>query len=63
MGGKFGESHKFCINHWQWRIQDFPEGVPTPEGRQPIYLTNFSPQLHENEEILVQRWGHIPGAP
>ena len=29
----------------QWRIQDFP-GAPT------YYFTNFSPKLHENEEIL-----------
>ena len=42
-----------------WRIQHFPEGgAPTPEGAPSYYLTIFfSKKLHENEEILVQRWG------
>ena len=26
----------------QWRIQDFSEGAPTPEGASIYYLTNFS---------------------
>ena len=33
-------------------------GVRQPQrGAPAYYLTNFSQKLHENEEILVQRWG------
>ena len=36
----------------QWRIHEFPEGVPTPEGRTlTYYLTNFPQKLHENEGV------------
>ena len=48
----------------QWRIQEFPEGVPA------YYLTISPPpkkkNLHENEEILGQRGGDaffvLPGS-
>ena len=46
------------FGHSQWRIQDFPEGVRQPRrGAPTYYLTNFFRKLHENEEMLVQRWG------
>ena len=37
---------------FQWGIQDFLEGAPTPRtGRVPIYyLVKFYRKLHENEE-------------
>ena len=42
----------------QWRIQDFPEGAPTPElVRQPIILKNFCQKLHENERIRPRGGG------
>ena len=38
----------------------FPRGgCANPRGgASTYYLINFSRKLHENEEILVQRWGH-----
>ena len=37
---------------YQWRIQDFPEGVGQPRRWSPIYyLANFCQKLNENEEI------------
>ena len=51
----------------QWRIQDLQEGVrqlPGGGGVSPIYyLTNFSQNLHENEEILAERGARVPGTP
>ena len=51
---------------YQYAVVD--PGFPRREfqsrrGPQPTYLTNFSRKLHENEEILVQRGGHVPYAP
>ena len=43
----------------------FPRGGgANPKGGAPTYyLANFSRKLHENEEILGQRGGHVPRAP
>ena len=43
----------------------FPRGgCSNSRGGAPTYyLTNFSRKLHENEEILVQRWGCASLAP
>ena len=42
----------------------FPTGgCANPGGAPTYYLTNFSRKLHENEEILVQRWGRASLAP
>ena len=43
----------------------FPRGgCANPRGGAPTYyLTNFFRKLHENEEILVQRWGRASLAP
>ena len=46
----------------QWRIQDFPKGMPTPKGAPTYYLTNFYRKLHVNEEILAQG-GRVHCAP
>ena len=42
--------------HHQWRIQHFPRGTPTPEGRPNYYLVNFLPKT-------AWQWRHFgPGA-
>ena len=56
LAAKILEYHRF-----QWRIQDFPEGgAPTLRGAPTYYLPNFSGKLHENEEILAEKWGRAP---
>ena len=48
-------------NHWwwrhsnQWRIQDFPEGVPTPNVGVLTYV--FSRKLNKNERIWTPKGG------
>ena len=46
---------------WQWRIQDFPRGAPTPRGGgggAPTYdFAKFSWKLHEIERIWVPGGG------
>ena len=52
----------YCVLFKHWRIQDFPEGMPTPQRAPTYYVTNFFPKkLHENEEILAGAC--IPRAP
>ena len=44
-------------NH-QWRIQDFPEGVPSPKSvLQAILFDKFLPKLHENERNWTEGRG------
>ena len=38
----------------QWRIQDFPQGAPTPEGDANILFDQFLPKTTWNEEILAR---------
>ena len=54
--------HALWLAHQCW-IQDFPEGsVLTPEGVPTCYVANFSPKLHENEEITGHRGARVPHA-
>ena len=43
----------------QWRIQEFPEGAPTPDVAAPsYYFANFFYQkLHENERTWTEKKG------
>ena len=41
------------------RIQDSPDKDVNPKGTPIYYLTNYSRQMHENEEILVEGM-HVP---
>ena len=42
----------------QWRIQNFPEWVPTLGDGANILFDNFSLMVHKNEEILVRGGAH-----
>ena len=56
----FFEYSKIC----QCRIQDFPEGAPTPRGGTPTYyFFNRCQILHENERIWTEREGAYPWRP
>ena len=45
----------------QRQIQDFPDGSTNPKGIPTYYLADFSPKMHQNEEILVGAcpWGRL----
>ena len=46
-----GNSSELCSVKLQYRIQDFPEGVPTrKEGANLLFGIHFVKELHENEK-------------
>ena len=48
---------KWNLVHFQWRIQDFPEGGANLGGRAPTYyLEQFLCKLQENEKNWTERW-------
>ena len=49
------------ITCFQWRIQDFPEGVANSQSG--IILQTFCRKLHENERIWTRGGGHASLAP
>ena len=50
----------YNIGHYQWRIQDFPEGCQLPTGAPTWGLQNFCWKLHKNERIWSKRWACVP---